>query len=556
MIESDKWKPADGLTLDPNALRAATETQHCLAITAGPGSGKTEMLAQRADFLLRTGNCPYPKRILAITFKVDASINLKERVKRRCGQDLGVRLDSYTFHAFSKRIIDCFRPVLVEKDALDIDYTIGTHKVARKQIEFADLIPLAIRILRTSTIARNAVRQTYSDVFLDEFQDCTNAQYELLKVAFFDSNIRITAVGDTKQMIMGWAGAFDGIFQTFASDFAADTLNLFQNFRSKPRLLRMQNEMIKVMDYKSSIPDEQIRGDEGKIYCLQFNNEIEEADYLARSIETWITYEKLSPSQIAILIVRQPDLYASRLIEMLEARRIAVRNEQRLQDISVEPCAQLIVDYLSIIYGRHQPKAWTRLTTRLFPFSDNDYKISQQHALQVFISEQRKLAGQSALSGQPYSDWWKFVCVFLKKVGVQTLSTLSYDYQSTQRLRDVVNETKKIILEFIEHGNLLPKALERFYDDQAIRISTIHKSKGLEFDTVIILGVEEQSFWGDAEEERCAFFVGISRAKRQLLLTTSKQRSEPMQKPRNWKIKRTPHKEFLDYAKPFLCYDE
>ena len=65
MIESDKWKPADGLTLDPNALRAATETQHCLAITAGPGSGKTEMLAQRADFLLRTGNCPYPKRILA-----------------------------------------------------------------------------------------------------------------------------------------------------------------------------------------------------------------------------------------------------------------------------------------------------------------------------------------------------------------------------------------------------------------------------------------------------------------------------------------------------------
>lgn len=70
------------------------------------------MLAQRADFLLRTGACRYPKRILAISFKVDASSNLKERVKRRCGSELASRFDSYTFHAFAKRIIDRFRPVL------------------------------------------------------------------------------------------------------------------------------------------------------------------------------------------------------------------------------------------------------------------------------------------------------------------------------------------------------------------------------------------------------------------------------------------------------------
>ncbi|MBN0401517.1 ATP-dependent helicase, partial [Pseudomonas aeruginosa] len=65
MITVDAWKPADGLTLEPNALRAAKEQMHSLALTAGPGAGKTEMLAQRADFLLRTGACRYPKRILA-----------------------------------------------------------------------------------------------------------------------------------------------------------------------------------------------------------------------------------------------------------------------------------------------------------------------------------------------------------------------------------------------------------------------------------------------------------------------------------------------------------
>ena len=68
MISADAWKVADGLTLETNALLAVKELGKSLALTAGPGAGKTEVLAQRADFLLRTGNCRYPKRILAISF--------------------------------------------------------------------------------------------------------------------------------------------------------------------------------------------------------------------------------------------------------------------------------------------------------------------------------------------------------------------------------------------------------------------------------------------------------------------------------------------------------
>src|SRR4051794_7548864 len=184
MIRVDRWIPSDNLELEPNALAAATEIERNVALTAGPGAGKTEMLAQRADFLLRTGTCRYPKRILAISFKVDASKNLKDRVRRRCGLDLGARFDSYTFHAFAKRIIDRFRPVLSGKDALDPGYGIGRDRKARKQITFDDLVPLAIKIVRNSAVARNAIRQTYSDVFLDEFQDCTDQQYELIKILF------------------------------------------------------------------------------------------------------------------------------------------------------------------------------------------------------------------------------------------------------------------------------------------------------------------------------------------------------------------------------------
>lgn len=64
MISIDSWRPSDGLQLEPNAQIAATEQNQSLALTAGPGAGKTEMLAQRADFLLRTGVSRYPKQFL------------------------------------------------------------------------------------------------------------------------------------------------------------------------------------------------------------------------------------------------------------------------------------------------------------------------------------------------------------------------------------------------------------------------------------------------------------------------------------------------------------
>lgn len=552
MIAVDDWRPADGLTLEPNAFRAARETRCCLALTAGPGAGKTEMLAQRADFLLRTGTCRYPKRILAISFKVDASKNLKERVQRRCGAELASRFDSYTFHAFAKRIIDRFRPVLTGRDALDVDYKIGDRKITRRQIEFSDLVPLAIQILETSAVARNAVRFTYSDVFLDEFQDCTDQQYVLVKLAFQGTAIRLTAVGDTKQKIMGWAGALDGIFQTFAADFAAKPLNMYRNFRSKPRLLRMQNEIIRRMDPAAVMPDEQLLGDEGQICVWQFSNSQAEAEYLADLIGSWINREQLAPSEIAVLFVRQPDLYGDHLMAALERRRIPFRNEQQIQDISVEPAARLVVDYLSCLYGQREPKAWIRLMAQIIPFADEDIQSGILQDFHRFITEQRRNAALATALGDPFTGFWDFVRSFLNKVGIETLSALSPDYESRARLKEIVNNTKGHIDELLKLEPDLPKALARFSDDQAVRLLTIHKSKGLEFDSVIVLGVENQTFWGEEDAERCAYFVGISRAKRRLVLTFCERRDTPRSNPRRWQENRTPHAEFLSYATPFL----
>ncbi|EKF9135723.1 MULTISPECIES: UvrD-helicase domain-containing protein [Vibrio] len=552
MISSDAWLPADGLTLEPNALRAAKEQVSCLALTAGPGAGKTEMLAQRADFLLRTGNCRYPKRILAISFKVDASKNLKERIQRRCGQELASRFDSYTFHAFAKRIIDRFRVVLTGNDALDADYTIGERRITRRQITFRELVPLAIQIVNISSVAKNAIRQTYSDVFLDEFQDCTDQQYELVKVVFQGTSIRLTAVGDTKQKIMGWAGALDGIFQTFAVDFNAVPLNMYRNFRSKPCLLRMQNEIIRVLDPSSVMPEEQLEGEEGEVFAWEFDNAQVEAEYLANLIDNWIRLEEIPLSEIAVLVSKQLDLYAVNLMSELDNRGIPYRNEQQMQDITVEPVARLIVDYLSCLYGQREPKAWVRLMEQLIPFADDEIQSVVRQDFQQFIKEQRKEAATIGGVGEHFSGWWGFVRRFLKKVGKEILVALSPDYESHTRLKEVVRETKAHIEELLELAPDLLQALTRFSDDQAVRILTIHKSKGLEFDSVIMMAVENEIFFGDADANRCAFFVGVSRAKKRFVLTYAKERDKPDNYSGIWRTNRSAQLEYFGYASPFV----
>lgn len=556
MIKPDVWQPADGLELEPSALRAVKEKKKSLALTAGPGAGKTEMLAQRADFLLRTGTCRYPKRILAISFKVDASKNLKERVRRRCGLDLGARFDSYTFHAFAKRVIDRFRPVLSGKDALDVGYGIGRDRIARKQVAFDDLIPLAIKIVSKSAVARNAIRQTYSDVFLDEFQDCTNQQYELIKILFAglpaERSIRLIAVGDTKQKIMGWAGALDGIFLKFVKNFSAKPLNMYRNFRSKPRLLRMQNDIIAMLDPASVMPKDQMVGDEGEVFVWTFQDAEQEAVKIAKSISCWINNEGIPPSEIAVLLSKQPDLYAANVMDELQKLGIPYRNEQELQDLSAEPIARLIVDYLACLYGDHSPKAWVRLMDQLVPFGDDEPQLTTRQNLQRIISQARRKVKVAKSICDEFMGWWELAQEFLQEIGVETLTALSSDYEENDRLSSLIGETEGRIKELIETEPNLIAALDRFSDDQAVRILTIHKSKGLEFDSVIILGIEEQTFWGRIEEERCVFFVGVSRAKKRLVLTTSQHRETPSSKPYRWQEVRTAHKEFLRYAKHHL----
>ncbi len=547
MIKPERWVPSPGIRLEKNAWEAIRERERSVVLTAGPGAGKTEVLAQRADFLLRTNTCRYPKRILAVSFKTDASRNLKQRVQLRCGWDYASRFDSVTFHGFAKRIIDRFHPVLVD-EALSQDYEIGPEYIRGQQITFNHLLPFALRIVKESAIARNAIRQSYTHVFLDEFQDCTADQYELIKLLFHDTPAILTAVGDTKQTIMGWAGALKGIFKTYADDFHAHPLRLFLNFRSQPTLLRMQNDIIREIEAAAVMPDDLAQGEGGEILAGHFKSSAEEAEALANLIQRWITQEYVPPSEIAILMPRQVEEYGELLMQRLTERGISYRNEHELQDLLKEPAVRLIVDYLTCLYSQGDSGAWSRLMEQFAPFEDDHSRSNALHIFEETYQTHLKRVKQDRKTESPHRAWWELTSELLKNMGTSSVTALSADYRSKPRLVKVVRDVRdRIRAHLVVEPNLL-KVLARLSDDSAVRFLSMHKSKGLEFHSVIVLGVEKQTFWGKLAEERCVFFVGVSRAKHRLVLTTADFRPRPKYAKNRWDETRSPHGEFVSHV--------
>lgn len=548
MIRPEEWTPVAGLQLEPNALMAVRETDENVVVTAGPGAGKTELLAQRADFLFRTGLSPYPKRILAISFKVDAARNLQSRVRLRSGSQYAARFDSFTFHAFAKRMIDNYHLALTGANALSADYRIDARtRIQNEQITFEDLVPLALEILENSDYARGALRQSYSHVFMDEFQDATTAQYTFLKRAFAGTGVLLISVGDSKQRIMSFAGALEGIMATFSADFSATNLQLYQNFRSKPQLRRMQNRMILEMDPSSASPDQDLEGEGGVLQVLRFDTDEAEATKVTELIGAWLD-EGVPPRDITVLVRQQPHLITRVLGEHLSAAGIPYRNEQQSQDLTAEPAAALIFNFLQVIVDDGRPLAYSELVRIVTRGGLEEADSILDSKLRTLLREARAAARASEFCSAQYSSWKPLISSFLEFVTRPSLKALSPSYQQGSRLDDVIKEATGAFKRELDIDGDPIAALARLSEEDAIRILTVHKSKGLEFAKVIVFGVEPQFFWGNDNDVRAEFFVAVSRAKDELVLTTARQRRRPNGANHLWRTNSPAHEELLRYA--------
>lgn len=137
---------------------------------------------------------------------------------------------------------------------------------------------------------------------------------------------------------------------------------------------------------------------------------------------------------------------------------------------------------------------------------------------------------------------------FLDFLGEDVLASLAPQYQQGQRLEEVIEEVHTRLDQLHSATGDVGQALREFAGRDAVKLMSIHKAKSLEFDVVIVLAVEQEMFWGDIQDERSAYFVAVSRARRLLCLTVCEQRPRPSEAGCRWKVARTPHNEFLDYA--------
>ena len=596
-IAPDLWQPHD-IELEPEANAAIRDVDHCIVIVAGPGSGKTELLAQKACFLLETGICASPYRILAVSFKRDAARNLKERVILRSGQELASRFDSLTFDAFSKGLLDRFRGALptlfqpspnysinfsiqnryymrdllnqlppsegltmaevqqIQESNFEIRYLCGEllpptgikgddigHRAARAlwhyllhrqnppQVSFPMISRMADLLLRTNPHLLAALRQTYPFVFLDEFQDTTSLQYALTHTCFSGTTAKLTAVGDPKQRIMVWAGALDGIFLKFQKDFKALQRRLQSNFRSAPRLVGMQHAIVMALEDRDAIPSisKATVDTEGEGSVIEFSDHEREAQYLAERIAYWISYEGLSPRDICIITRQKVEEYTKVLIQALANCGVQGRVESKLQDLLAEPVTTIILCMLRLLVEPRCADAWLKTVETMVHIRGSDTDEAErdvQNDLSDFIETTRAKGLDHLINKAHIRALVDQIVAFIGRDGILSIYP---QYEQGNYLDDLLNEIICHLSSYREQPDW-STTLDHFEGKTSVPIITIHKSKGLEYHTVIFIGLEDSALWGfkkNPREETCAFFVAFSRAKQRVLFTVCQTRLTP-----------------------------
>jgi superfamily I DNA/RNA helicase len=115
----------------------------------------------------------------------------------------------------------------------------------------------------------------------------------------------------------------------------------------------------------------------------------------------------------------------------------------------------------------------------------------------------------------------------VEEISYEKFASKFQQYQSKDYFDDLVDSFKRLVWIEYEETNVWIKAIDNFEGKNSIPIMTIHKSKGLEYDTIFFVGLEDSAFWNfrnQPDEDKCAFFVALSRAKRRIDFTFSADR--------------------------------
>lgn len=416
------------------------------------------------------------------------------------------------------------------------------EKKRQNKMSFSDL-------LRVSAVLLRAGEWHPQWMIVDEVQDSDAQQIEFLE-ALKGKDTRLFAVGDPNQVIYSWRGTGENMFYLLKHRFAAKELSLPVNYRSSASILEAANRFL-----QSGAGIQSIREAGGKIVVKNHYDPFQEAEYLAGRIRALHDAGR-AYGEIAVFYRLQKQ--AELLKKVLERQRIPceVSVRKTVRDIpvldwlikvlrfSVNPAdGQMGMEALADPqYGetctrakakkiiREQKRDSVLLYQRMLEFQDQEAwkKDTVPKAAEIFAYFGLKEALHPTASA--YQEDEKLVLRLLERICGYSREKGCGLIEGT---REFVNQSALYGVNLLSADRDMDSAGIENLPGDSVKLMTLHASKGLEFETVFLIGMNQgliplhsQSFEQE-EEERRLFFVGITRAKDELELSYYTNPGEP-----------------------------
>jgi DNA helicase-2/ATP-dependent DNA helicase PcrA len=450
--------------------------------------------------------------------------------------------DFITLQAYREKVVSA------QMDIVASVWRIYDEELKRqKAVDFDDLIVRAVHMLEDHADIRAHYQHRFKYVHVDEYQDTNGAQYAFVKLLVNPLYNNICAVGDTDQNIYSWRGANIRNIMNFEKDFPGTKMILLEeNYRSTGNILSLANTAIKkntIRQDKKLFTSKAV-GD--KIDIIPCWDEGSEAEWLAEKCKSLIE-EGVKPETIAILYRAN---FQSRILEESFIRANVTYNllgtkffeRKEVKDVmsylrsainrSSQPDLRRVfetpkrgigkVTVAKIFAGEDIPASATIKVQKVYGFLDTLMETLQteplSHVMQMIIvdsgMEQEMLEGSSE-DRERLENARELVSLTISYDGVPGIEVLTQFLEETSLQSDQDNDTK---------------------EKNGVRLMTIHSSKGLEFDYVFVVGLEQDLFphknisnkkrtKEEEEEERRLFYVAVTRACKHLYLTYAELRT-------------------------------
>lgn len=416
-------------------------------------------------------------------------------------------------------------------------------------IDFDDMLVYCYQLFKERKDILAQWQRHFRYILVDEFQDINQLQYEVVRMLAHPEN-NLFIVGDDDQSIYRFRGAKPEIMLNFQKDYpGAEMVLLEENFRSVPTIKDAANLVIR--ENKKRYPKEIRCAAQGgaPVEIRAFKNQDTEANYLIKSIRDTIS-AGYQYSDIAILTRTNTGgrFAAEKLMEF----QMPFQMRDRMPNLYDHWIAKDILAYIRLALGILERKDFLQVMNRPKRYisrecvdtpridferlrtwyDDKPWMVQRIDKMESDLKIMKNMRPYAAINyirhGMEYEEYLKEYAQFRRIKVEELLETVEELQESAKNF--------KTHLEWMTHIEEYRKALEEQWEEKnqeedAITLSTLHSSKGLEFHQVFILDVNEEVIphrkavlEPDIEEERRLFYVGMTRAKKKLHLFYIKER--------------------------------